>query len=95
MIGIGGSGGDKRADGTGFGDAFLKDLAVFGFLIVEQRVHIHGLVELSHARVDAHLAKQRLHAERASFVRDNGHNQLANLGVAQQFREQAHEHHGG
>ena len=95
VIGVSGSGGDKGADRTGFGDAFLQNLPVFGFLVIKERVHIHRLVELAHARVNSHLAEERFHAEGAGFVRNDGHDQLADFRIAQQFREQAHENHGG
>src|SRR4029077_4480537 len=65
VIGISGSGGDKGANRTGFGDAFLKNLTVFGFLVIKKRVHVDRLVELAHAGVNSHLAEESLHAESA------------------------------
>jgi hypothetical protein len=41
--------------------------------------------------VDAELAKERLQAEGAGLVGDNRHDQLADLGVAQQLDEDAAE----
>ena len=95
VIGVGGPGGDKRADGAGLGDAFLQNLAVFGFLVIKERVHIHRLVELAHAGVNSDLPEEGFHAEGAGFVGNDGHDQLADFRIAQQFRQQAHKHHGG
>ena len=77
-----------------FGDAFLKNLAVLRFFVIEERIHVDRLIVLAHARINPHLAEQRLHAEGASLVGDNGHNELAQLRIAQQFRQQPHEDHG-
>ena len=87
--------GDERAHRAGLGDAFLEDLSVLGFFVVEQGVHVDRLVKLADAGVDTHLAEQRFHAKGAGFVRDNGHDELADLRVAQQFSQQADEDHGG
>ena len=69
--------GDPRGNRSGFGDALFQNLPVFRFLVVEQGVHVHRLVHLAGARVDADLAKQRLHAERARFVGHDRHDELA------------------
>ena len=53
------------------------------------------LVELAFGRVDAELPEHALHAERARFVRDDGHDALADVFVARQGGEQPHEGHGG
>jgi hypothetical protein len=58
-------------------------------------VHVDRLVLLADVRVDADRAEQRLHAEGARLVRDDRHDQLADLLVAQQLRQQPHEHHRG
>ena len=49
---------EPRRDRAGFGDAFFEDLAVLGFLVVEQLVAIFRVVELADRRVDRHLAEQ-------------------------------------
>ena len=77
MIGIRGAGGDERTDGASLGDSFLEDLPVLGLFVVEQSVHVDRLVELSDVRVNADLTEERLHAEGASFVWDDGHDQFA------------------
>src|SRR5256884_2633933 len=41
-----------RSHGAGFGDAFFQNLPLLRFLVVEQRVHVHGLVALADARID-------------------------------------------
>ena len=52
-----------------------------------------GSYDLAGVRVDADLAEQRLHAEGARLVGHDRHDQLADLLVAQQLRQQPHEHH--
>src|SRR4029077_4277345 len=49
VSGIGGAGGDERGHRTGFGNSLFEDLAVLGFLVIEEGVHIDGLVALSNA----------------------------------------------
>ncbi len=95
MVRIGGARRDERAHRPGFGNSFFKNLPVLRFFVIKKRVHIDRLVELSNARIDADLAEQSFHAERASFVGNDGHDQLAQFRIAQQLRQQAHENHGG
>ena len=45
--------------------------------------------------IDAELSKHALHAEGAGFVRHDGHDELADVGVAGEGGERAHEGHGG
>ena len=85
VIGIGSSGGDKRAHRASFGDSFLENLPVFGFLVIKERVHVHRLVELADAGINADLAEQRLHAEGPRFVGNDRHDQLADFRIAQQL----------
>jgi hypothetical protein len=40
-------------------------------------------------------SEQRLHAERAGFVGHDRHDDLADFGIAQQLRQEPHEHHRG
>src|SRR5215472_10379532 len=86
---------DERAHRAGFGDAFFEDLAVFRFLVVEERIHVDWLIELTDAGVNADLTEERFHAEGASFVGNDGNDELADFGVAQKLGEQADEDHGG
>ncbi len=95
VVGIGRARRDERAHRAGFGDSFFEDLSILRFLVIKERSHIHGLIKLPNAGVDADLAEQGLHAESASFVGDDGHDQLAKLRIAQQLRQQTHENHGG
>ena len=89
------AGGDERRHRPGFGDAFLENLAVGGFLVIEEHVHVDRLVHLADVRVDADLPEQRLHAEGARFVGHDRHDEVAEVLVAQQLRQQPHEHHRG
>src|SRR5689334_7698012 len=57
QIGVRGSGGNKRGHRTGFGNPFFEDLAVFGFVVIEQSLTIDRLVELAFGRIDADLTK--------------------------------------
>ncbi len=57
VIRVGGAGCNERAHRAGFGNAFLEDLSVLGFLVVEQRVHVDRLVKLADAGVNTDLTK--------------------------------------
>ena len=85
--------GNQRRHRPGFRDALFEDLPVARFLVIEQRVAVDRLVQLADVRVDPDLAEQRLHAERARLIRDDWHDELANLVVAQHLRQHLHEHH--
>src|ERR1700688_1544465 len=47
--GIGGARGNEGGHGAGFDNSLFEDLAVLGFLVIKQRVHIDGLVALADA----------------------------------------------
>ncbi len=93
--GVSGSGGDERGHRTGLGDSLFENLAVFGFLVIEERAGVDRLVELADAGINADGAEERLHAEGAGFVRNDRHDELADLRIAQHFAQHAHERHGG
>jgi len=86
---------DERRHRAGLGDAFFENLSVLGLVVVEQGFLIHRLVELALVRVDADLAEERVHAERARLVRDDGDDVAADGGVLEQATEQADEGHRG
>src|SRR3984885_374582 len=88
VVGIGRARRDERAHGTSFGNSFLQNLAALGFFVVEQRVHVHGLIKLAHAGVNSNLAEQRFHAEGAGFVGHNRNDQLGQSRIAQKFGQQ-------
>ena len=79
----------------GLGDPLLKDLSILGFVIVEERLAVHRLIKLAFVSVDSHLAEQRIHAKRARFVGNDGHDPAAQLLVLEQQTQQSHERHGG
>ena len=85
--GVGRARRDERRHRAGLRDAFLKNLAVLRFVIVEQGLHVHRLILLALERVDADLAKQRVHAERARLVGNDRHDVSANRLVAEQLAE--------
>jgi hypothetical protein len=90
---IGGARGDERRHRSCLGNAFLEDLPVLRFLVVQQRVHVDRLVLLPDVRVDADRAEERLHAERPRFVGNDRDDEAPDFLVAQQFRQNAHEDH--
>ena len=94
VVRVGGAGRGEGAHRTALGDALLENLAALGFLVIQEHLLIDRVVELSLASVDADLAKQRFHAERAGFVGNDGHHLPAQFGVAQQQGEHADEGHG-
>src|SRR5580698_780314 len=57
VIGISSSSGDKRADGPSFSDPFFKNLSIFCFFVIEERIHIDRLIELPHAGINSDLAE--------------------------------------
>ena len=95
VIRISRSGRGERRHGAGFGDAFFQNLPVLRFLVVKEHLGIVRLVELPLAGVNAELPEQRLHAERARFIRNDGDHALADLRVLEQQRQHADEGHGG
>ena len=80
-----------RCERARFGDAFLEELPVRRFAVVEHRPCVLGLVLLAGGRIDADLAEEIRHAERARFVRDDRHDARTQDGVLEQ---RAHETHG-
>ena len=95
VVGIGGGGGDPRARRAGLGDALLEDLPVAGLAVEHELVGVLRHVELALVGVDPELAEQPLHAEGARLVRHDGHHEAADLPVADQRGEDAHERHRG
>ena len=89
------AGGDERRHGACLGNAFFENLAVLGFVVIEQRLAIDGLVELSLGRVNTDLAEQRIHAEGPRFVGNDRHDAFADLLVTQQLGQDSHGRHGG
>ena len=89
------AGGDERRHRAGLGDAFFQNLPVLRLAVVEHGVGIDRLVELAGVRVDAELAEERLHAERAGFVGHDRHDVAADVLVAHQPGQQPHEGHRG
>ena len=87
--------GDERRHGTCLGDAFFENLAVFGFVVIEQRLAIDGLVELSLGRVNTDLAEQRIHAKSSRFVGNDRDDAFADLLVTQKLSQDSHGRHGG
>src|SRR5208282_1960490 len=95
VSGVGGAGGDEGSHRTRFGDAFLENLAVLSFLVVKQRIDVDRFVTLSDAGIDSRRAEERLHAERAGFVRHDGHDNLADLRVLEHLSQHRDIGHGG
>src|SRR5579864_9636000 len=52
MIRISRAGRDERTHRPGYRYAFLENLPVLGFLVIEQRVHVDRFVELAHVGVN-------------------------------------------
>ncbi len=94
-VGVGGAGGQERGHRAGFADPLLQQLAVFGFLIGQQRAGIHRLVFLSFAGVDPELIEQRLHPEGTGLIRDDRDDIATQRLVFHHRRQHAHKGHGG
>src|SRR5690606_10951851 len=57
VVGVGRPGGDPRRHRTGFGDAFLQDLALLVLLVEHQLVGILRRIQLTDRGIDAQLAE--------------------------------------
>ena len=93
--GVGRASGNERRHGTRFRNALLEDLPVFSFLVIQQAISIDWLIELAHVGINTTLAKQCFHTEGARFIRHDGHNQPADIFVAQELGQETHIDHGG
>ena len=92
---VGSGGRDPGAEGARLVDALLQDLAGLVLAIVGHLVAVDGHVFLALGGIDAELAEHALHAEGARLVRNDGHDVLAQVLVAQQRVQYAHERHRG
>ena len=63
-------GGDERRHRPGFGDAFLENLPVLRFLVIEKRIHVDRLVFLADVRVDADLRGKAPPCRRCALRRE-------------------------
>ncbi len=96
VVGVGRSRRDKRRHRAGFGDAFLQNLAVLGFVVeAEAGLLVHRLVKLALGRIDADLAEERINPEGARFVGNNRHDAPAHLRVPRQHGQEADKTLGG
>ena len=95
VVAVGGASGDPGRYRTGFVDAFLQNLAVFGLFIVAELPGVLRGIQLAEPGMDANLAEQAFHAERARLVRHDGHDQFADVDVFEQRAEDINESHGG
>ena len=92
--GVGRARGDEGRHGAGFRNPFFQQLAVLRLAVVQERFAVHRVVELSHRGIDAGLPEQGLHAEGPGLVGHDGHDEVPDLLVAHQVREDVHEGHG-
>src|ERR1700688_83459 len=93
--GIGRARGDEGSHGAGFGNSLFEDLTVFCFLVIQEGVHIDGLVTLADTRINSHGAEERLHTEGAGFIGNDRHYQLSDFRILRHFAQHADEGHGG
>ncbi len=93
MVAVRGARGEPGTECAGLVDAFLEDLAFLVLAVIHELIRILRRVELSLGGVDADLAEHAFHAEGARFVGNDRHDVLADLLVAHQRRQHAHECH--
>ena len=86
---------DPRGHRAGLVDAFLQHLPLAVLAIIHQLIGVLRAVKLADLAEDADLPEHALHAEGAALVGHDRHDALADILVAQQRREDAHERHGG
>ena len=89
------TGGDERRHRTGLVDALVQDLAGSRLLVRQHEFAVDGVVRLAPRRVDAQRREQCVHAERAGLVGDDRDEALADVFIACEVLEQAHECHRG
>ncbi len=87
------AGREPRAERAGLVDAFLEDLAFLVLAVVHEFARIFRRIQLALRCINADLAEHALHAERARLVGHDRHDVLADLLVARQRRQHAHEGH--
>ncbi len=85
---------DARSHRAGFGDAFFQNLAVLRFFVIKQRVYVHWLILLADAGINAGGTEKRFHAKGASFVRNDWHDEFADLRILEHLAKHSHERHG-
>ena len=73
---------NERRHRTGLGDAFFENLSVLLFVVVKQRLAVHRLVKLALGRINADVLEQRVEAERARLVGNDGHDVSAQCPCA-------------
>ncbi len=73
----------------------MDQLALGGFFVGQDQVAVHGQVVLAAGVVDFRRREEGIHAEGPGFVRDDGHNPVAELFVPDQVLEQPDKRHGG
>ena len=90
---VGRAGGNEVGHGAGLVDALFEELAVL-LLDVGRVGVVLGLgariVELAAGAVDAHLTEETFHAEGARLIGHDGHDELADVFVAEQRAQQQH-----
>ena len=93
--GVGRARGRERGHGTGLVDARVDQLALGRFLVGKDQLPVHGQVTLAVRVVDLRGGEERVHAERAGFIRHDRDNAVSEVLVPEQVLEQADERHGG
>ena len=83
----------ERSGRSGLVDALVEDLPLRALLVSEHQLSVDRGVELPVAVVDLESREPGVHAECARLVGDDRHDALADLLVAQQFFEDAHQCH--
>ena len=91
--GVGRAGGLHGGRRARLGEALLEDLAGLVLAVGEDEVGVDRVVELAQRGVDADLLEERVHAEGARLVGDDGHHAPAHDRVAQQVPQQLGEGH--
>ena len=85
----------ERGHGAGLRDALLQDLSVGRLPIGQHKVGVHGLVALAVGGVDADLLEQRVQAEGARLIGDDGHDPSPEFLVPDQVAQDPREDHRG
>ena len=87
------AGSREGSQGARLSDAGVHDLTILRFAIAQHLVVVHRRVVLPIRVVDLDRGEERIHAEGASFVRKDRHDEGREILFPHEVLEQAHESH--
>ena len=86
--------GSKRREGSRLIDAHVEDGSGGVFLVSQEEIAVNREVVLTVGVVNLRVGEEGVHAEGTGFVRNDRHEPVAKLLVADEVFEESHERHG-